>query len=120
MELYQQPSEVLLLTQNQNKELYCIYVQLFILVLHMKRTKGDDTMEISSQEVYRMVFKEYPDILNVKQVSKLLGVSTKTIYKLINQGSLSSLKVGREFRVTKVMLMKYMKVLGNSPSTILE
>ncbi|MDL2289626.1 helix-turn-helix domain-containing protein [Ruminococcaceae bacterium OttesenSCG-928-D13] len=71
-------------------------------------------MEMSSQEIYHIVFKEYPDVLDVKQVSKLLGVSTKTVYKLIKDGSLSSLRVGREFRVTKVTLMKYMKVFGQA------
>ncbi|MDL2252746.1 helix-turn-helix domain-containing protein [Ruminococcaceae bacterium OttesenSCG-928-A11] len=71
-------------------------------------------MEMSSQEIYRIVFKEYPDVLDVKQVSKLMGVSTKTVYKLIKDGSLSSLRVGREFRVTKVTLMKYMKVFGQA------
>ena len=69
-------------------------------------------MEINTQELYRIVFKEYPDVLDVKQVSKLLGVSTKTVYKLLKDGSLSSLKIGREFRVPKVMLMQYMKVFG--------
>ncbi len=69
-------------------------------------------MEISTQELYRIVFKEYPDVLDVKQVSKLLDVSTKTVYKLLKDGSLSSLKIGREFRVPKVMLMKYMRVFG--------
>ena len=69
-------------------------------------------MEISTQEIYRIVFKEYPDVLDVKQVSKLLGVSTKTIYKLLKDGSLPSLRIGREFRVLKVMFMQYMKVLG--------
>jgi excisionase family DNA binding protein len=69
-------------------------------------------MELNSQEIYRVVFKEYPDVLDVKQVSTLLGVSTKTVYKLINGGSLPSLKIGREFRVPKVMLMRYMKCLA--------
>ena len=72
-------------------------------------------MEISTQEMYRIVFKEYPDVLDVKQVSQLLGISTKTVYKLIKDGSLPSMRVGREFRIPKVMLMKYMKVLGQSP-----
>jgi len=58
------------------------------------------------------MFKGYPDVLNVKQVSEILEISTKTVYKLIKDGSLSSLKVGREFRIPKVMLMQYMKVLG--------
>jgi len=71
-------------------------------------------MDISTQEIYRIVFKEYPDILDVKQVSVLLGVSTKTVYRLLRSGSLSSLKIGREFRVPKVNVLKYVKVFGSS------
>ena len=70
-------------------------------------------MEINTQEIYRVVFKEYPDILDVKQVSALLGVSTKTVYRLLRNGSLDSLKVGREFRIPKVNVMKYVKIFGS-------
>ena len=73
-------------------------------------------MEISTQDIYRIVFKEYPDVMDVKQVSELLGVSTKTVYKLIREGSLPALKVGREFRIPKVILMKHMKVFGSTAS----
>ena len=70
-------------------------------------------MDLSTQELYKSVFKEYPDILDVKQVSTLLGVSTRVVYRLLNTGSLISLKVGREFRVPKVNVMKYVKVFGS-------
>jgi len=76
-------------------------------------------LEINSQEVYRSVFSGYPEVLNVKQVSKVLGVSTKTVYKLIRNGILSSIKTGREFRVPKVVIMKYVKVFGFSGPTML-
>ena len=69
-------------------------------------------MEINSQDIYNIVFREYPDVLDVKQVSKLLDVSTKTVYKLLRDGSLASLKVGREFRIPKVNVMKYVKVFS--------
>lgn len=69
-------------------------------------------VEVSTHEIYRLVFKEYPDVLDVKQVSKLLGISTKTVYKLINNGTLPCLKVGREFRILKVTVMKYMRAFG--------
>ena len=72
-------------------------------------------MEIGTKELYRIVFRDYPDVLTVKQVSKMLGISTKTVYKLVRNGSLSSLKVGREFRVPKVVLLNYMKVFGVPP-----
>jgi len=73
-------------------------------------------MDIDTKDIYRVVFKEYPDVLDAKQVSALLGVSTKTVYRLLNEGSLASLKVGREFRIPKVNVMKYVKILS-SPSS---
>ena len=70
----------------------------------------------SSQEIYRSVFKEYPDVLDVKQVSKLLGVSTKTVYRLLRDGTIDSLKIGREFRIPKVNVMRYVRVFNTSIS----
>jgi len=70
-------------------------------------------MEINTNDLYNIIFKQYPDVMDVKQTSGLLGVSTKTVYKLINAGSLPALKIGREFRVPKVSLLKYMKIFGS-------
>jgi excisionase family DNA binding protein len=69
-------------------------------------------MDITSNELYQSIFREYPDVMDVSQVSDLLGVSTKTVYKLIGDGTLSSLKVGRAFRIPKVNIMRYLKVFG--------
>jgi len=70
-------------------------------------------MNINAHEIYKAVFKDYPDVLDVKQVSELLGVSTKTVYRLLREGTLDSLKIGREFRVPKVNVMKYVKIFGS-------
>lgn len=68
-------------------------------------------MENSTQEVYRVVFKSYPDVLNAEQVGEMLGVCTKTVYKLVKRGDLPALKVGRQYRVAKVNVIKYMKMV---------
>jgi len=73
-------------------------------------------VDINSQDLYKVMFKDSPDVLNVKQVSVLLGVSTKTVYRLLRDGSLASLKIGRSFRVPKVNVMKYIKVFGSAIS----
>ena len=73
-------------------------------------------MELNTNEIYRVVFKEYPDVMDVKQVSKLLGVSTKTVYRLLREGAMDSLKIGREFRIPKVNVMKYVGVFAPSIS----
>lgn len=73
-------------------------------------------MDLCTHDLYRVVFKDYPDVLDVKQVSVLLGVSTKVVYGLLRNGSLDSLKIGREFRIPKVNVMKYAKIFGSSIS----
>lgn len=69
-------------------------------------------MEISTKEIYRIVFRDYPDVLDVKQVSQLLGICEKTVYKLIRDGELPTMRIGRQHRITKVNVMKYMQVFS--------
>ena len=61
-------------------------------------------------DVYRSVLKDYPDILTVEEMSKALGVSTKTGYKLIRENKIECIKVGRSYRISKAHLLSYMRV----------
>lgn len=49
-------------------------------------------------DIYALVLKEYPDILTVDEMSKALGVSTKTGYQLLRENKIEHLKVGRAYR----------------------
>ncbi len=73
-------------------------------------------MEQLQRELYKVMFKEYPDVLDVKQVSAALDVSTKIVYRLLRDGAISSLKIGREFRVPKIAVMRYLNVFGCAAS----
>ena len=69
------------------------------------------------RDVYRSVLKEYPDILTVEEMSKALGVSTKTGYKLVRENKIECMKVGRSYRIPKAHLLSYMRVfVGKSSS----
>ena len=61
-------------------------------------------------DIYRSILKEYPDILTVEEMSKALGVSTKTGYKLIRENKIECIKVGRSYRIPKAHLLSYMRV----------
>ena len=63
---------------------------------------------IQEEELYRMMFQEFPDVMSMKEVCKILGISTKTGYKLIADGQLHALKVGRSYRVPKIYLFTYL------------
>ena len=64
-----------------------------------------------SGKKFNTMFQDCPDVLDVKQVSELLNVSNKTVYRLINEGKLASLKVGRAFKIPKLYLLQYINVL---------
>ena len=53
---------------------------------------------------------DYPDILTVTEASELLGVSTKTVYKLLKEGHIEKRAVGREFKIPKVNVTDYLGI----------
>ena len=63
------------------------------------------------KEVYTSVLKEYPDVLTVEQMSRALGISTKTGYKLIRNNEIDYLKIGRSYRIPKTHLLRYLRVI---------
>ena len=71
---------------------------------------------MSPCEVYKVMLKDYPDVLNIEQMCEALSVSTKTGYKLLKSGTIQSLKVGRSYRIPKAHLLAYLSV--GSPSAI--
>ena len=67
-------------------------------------------MSFTMKDAYSVMLREYPDVMNIEQMSQALGVSTKTGYGLLKSGKVACLKVGRAYRIPKVHLLDYMKV----------
>ncbi len=59
-------------------------------------------------DIYALVLKEYPDILTVDEMSKALGVSTKTGYQLLRENKIESIKIGREYCITKISVVDFL------------
>ncbi len=70
-------------------------------------------MILSKNEAYNMIFKEYPDIVNVEQMSKMLGISEKSAYRLLQKGAIKYLKVGRIYKIPKIYILDYLKICEN-------
>ena len=51
----------------------------------------------------------YQTAMTVKEVAQVLRVSTKTVYKIINDGLLPAAKVGREKRILKTALVDFLR-----------
>lgn len=59
------------------------------------------------KEIYTMMFPEYPDIVDVKQLQEMLGISRHLAYDLINDGYIRGVKVGNAFKIPKVNVIRY-------------
>ena len=73
-------------------------------------------MSFTMKDAYSVMLREYPDVMNIEQMSQALGVSTKTGYGLLKSGKVACLKVGRAYRIPKVHLLAYMKVMEQEKS----
>ena len=54
------------------------------------------------------MLNNYPDVLNIKQAADALGVSTASIYQLVNNRIIGSRRVGRKILIPKVCLIDYL------------
>lgn len=50
----------------------------------------------------------YPDVMDIAQMCQILDVSTKTGYRLIREGKICCIKVGRAYRIPKAHLFTYL------------
>ena len=51
------------------------------------------------RELYQMMFPEYPDIVTVKELREMLGISRKLAYKLIDYGYIHAVKIGTTLKL---------------------
>lgn len=56
----------------------------------------------------QQMLAEYPDVLDAEQMCKALGVSAKTGYRLLKDGSIKGIKVGRAYKVPRIRVIEYL------------
>lgn len=63
---------------------------------------------MSFVDMYKSVLKEYPDVMSVEEVSAALGVSDKTVYRLLRENKIEHIVMGRKYRIPKAHLFSYL------------
>ena len=58
---------------------------------------------------YKKALSSYPEALTASEVAEILRVCTKTVYKLIKLGEIPAVKIGRENRISKSVLISYLR-----------
>ena len=70
---------------------------------------------MESQVAYKLLFTEYPDVVNVEQMCEMLGcICDKTAYRLLKSGEIKSFIVGRHYRILKLNILEYLELIDKS------
>ena len=74
---------------------------------------------MKAQEAYKMMFRDYPDVVTVEQMCEMLGgISIKTGYRLLKNGTIKSFVVGRRYRIPKLYIFEYLELVEKVPENI--
>lgn len=57
--------------------------------------------------LYKLLFTEYPDIVTVRQVQGMLGISRHAVYDLLEDGSIRGIKVGNAYKIPKINVIRF-------------
>lgn len=74
---------------------------------------------MKAQEAYKVMFRDYPDVVTVEQMCEMLGgISIKTGYRLLKNGTIKSVVVGRRYRIPKLYVFEYLELVEKVPANI--
>ncbi len=61
-----------------------------------------------TERIYLSMLKEYPEVLSVREVAKILRIGKNKAYGIVNSGRLSSIKMGGKMIVPKMCLIQFL------------
>lgn len=70
-------------------------------------------------EAYQVLFKDYPDVVGVKEISKMLGICNKKVYKLLKNGEMPVIPCSKVYRVAKLSVIEYLLKLKETENSTL-
>ncbi len=62
------------------------------------------------EKMYDKMFTDYPDVVTVPQLMKMLSVGRQAAYELVHSGEIQSFKVGKSIKIPKIKIIEY--ILG--------
>ena len=60
-------------------------------------------------DVQKTMFKDYPDVVNVKQLREMLGgIGQREAYRLVKSKTIRSVRSGKGYKIPKVYVIKFL------------
>lgn len=64
--------------------------------------------KLDLNEISNYLYKEYPDCVNVVQLQNMLGIKRTKAYELLKNGSIKSIKIGKDYKISKLNIISYL------------
>lgn len=64
-------------------------------------------INISENEVHGTMFRRYPDLMTVEELQEALGIGRTMAYRLVNNGKIRCLRLGKTIKVPKQYLVDF-------------
>lgn len=63
---------------------------------------------ITVTQAYEVMFKNFPDVVGVRELSNMLGICNKKVYELIRLGKIAAIPCGKKYKVAKISVIEYL------------
>lgn len=60
---------------------------------------------------------DYPDVLKPEECANVLAIGRNSVYQLLKQGELRSIRIGKQYRIPKAYLQNFLKMGYNKGNT---
>lgn len=58
---------------------------------------------------YENIFKSYPDVVGVDDLTHMLNIGKNKAYELINTNAIQSIKIGRKHIIPKLRVIEFLQ-----------
>ena len=64
---------------------------------------------VSVEQGYKLMFQEYPDVVDVDAMRVMLGgIGKRIAYRLLRDGVIECVRMGRVYKVPKISVISYL------------
>ena len=60
------------------------------------------------KELSEIMFKDFPDCVDVHQLGQMLGIKRTKTYELLQNGTIKFLKIGKDYKIPKYNVIAYL------------
>ena len=65
--------------------------------------------KMTESRAYKSMFTEYPDVVGVDELCKMLGgISKKLAYQMLQKNEIVHLKIGRTYKIPKISIIRFL------------